>query len=106
MWNSLSLQCIRYLYHFLHSTSLLYLPLPTTYLLSLTPYMPSARSLHAKLSSPDRRRAISPTELRSKQEAKQQSAELNRDKTLAGKRLKAMQVSDRVKLRGEREKTR
>lgn len=62
--------------------------------------------MHAKLSSPDRRRALSPTESKRKQEAKQLSAESNRDSFVAERRLKAMLVSDRVKMRGVKEKNR
>jgi hypothetical protein len=46
-------------------------------------YSYSARYLHEKLSSPDRRkRALSPTEAKRRQEAKQLSAETNRDRTV------------------------
>ena len=64
------------------------------------------RHLHAKLSSPDRRRAMSPSEAKKKHEARQQSAETMRDKNVAEKRLRAMLVSDRVKMRGVNERNR
>ena len=64
------------------------------------------RFLHAKLSSPDRRRAISPVEAKKRQEAKQHSAESNRDKSVAERRQKALLVSDRVKTRGINEQKR
>ena len=65
-----------------------------------------SKFLHNKLSAPDRRRAASPTEVRRKQEAKQHSAESNRDKTVAERRQKALLVSDRAKIRGINEQKR
>ena len=64
------------------------------------------KCLHAKLSAPDRRRAVSPTEVRRKQEAKQHSAESNRDRTVAERRQRALLVSDRAKIRGINEQKR
>ena len=61
------------------------------------------RSLHDKLSSPDRRRAVSPTEVKRRQEEKQLLAETNRDRALDEKKQKAMVAWNRVKLRGEKE---
>ena len=66
----------------------------------------SNKCLHAKLSAPDRRRAVSPTEVRRKQEAKQHSAESNRDRTVAERRQRALLVSDRAKIRGINEQKR
>lgn len=63
------------------------------------------RNLHAKLSSPDRRRAFSPSEAKKKQEARHVSAESNRDSFVAERRLKAMLVSNRVKMCNEKEQT-
>ena len=55
------------------------------------------RSLHIKLSSPDRKRATSPSEVKSRQEARQLSAEANRDRTIAERKMKAMLVSEKVR---------
>lgn len=63
----------------------------------------SVRSLHEKLSSPDRRRALSPTEAKRKHEARQIAAESNRDRSVNERIQKAMIASVRVKLRGEKE---
>lgn len=59
----------------------------------------SGRSLHEKLSSPDRKRSMSPSEALKRYEARQIAAELNRDKTVAEKVQKAMIASNRVKNR-------
>lgn len=60
----------------------------------------SARgTLHNKLASPDRRRSMSPSSALKKYEAKQSAAESNRDRSVAVKVQKAMQVSNRVKER-------
>eukprot|EP01036_Dinobryon_divergens_P028672 gene28672-37656_t len=61
------------------------------------------RTLHDKLSSPDRKRDLSPTEALRIHEARQIAAETNRDKSMAEKVQKAMIASTRVKLRGEKE---
>lgn len=63
----------------------------------------TGRSLHAKLSSPDRRRALSPTEAKRKHEARQIAAESNRDRSVNERIQKAMIVSVRVKARSEKE---
>jgi hypothetical protein len=55
------------------------------------------RSLHEKLSSPDRKRALSPTQAKKKYEAKLLAAIQNRDKNVAEKIQKAMVASTRVK---------
>jgi hypothetical protein len=59
----------------------------------------SGRSLHEKLSSPDRKRSMSPSQALKRYEARQIAAELNRDKTVAEKVQKAMIASNRVKNR-------
>lgn len=59
---------------------------------------PPIRSLHQKLSSPDRKRALSPSEAKRRYEAKLQAAETNREKTVAEKVQKAMIASTRVKM--------
>ncbi len=61
------------------------------------------RSLHDKLSSPDRRRSCSPTEAKRRQEAKQLLAEVNRDRVVNEKKQKAMVSWNRAKLIGEKE---
>ena len=61
------------------------------------------RSLHDKLSSPDRKKSISPTEALRRYEEKQINAEINRDKTVAERVQKAMIASQRVKLLEQRE---
>ena len=61
------------------------------------------RSLHDKLSSPDRRRSCSPTEAKRRQEAKQLLAEVNRDRVTNEKKQKAMVSWNRAKLIGEKE---
>ena len=58
------------------------------------------RSLHHKLSSPDRKRAVSPSEVKTKSEQRQLSAEAKRGRNLAARRMKATLVLDRVKVRG------
>jgi hypothetical protein len=54
--------------------------------------------LHDKLSSPDRKRSLSPTEALRRYEEKQNNAEMIRDQTLAERVQKAMISSQRVKL--------
>lgn len=61
------------------------------------------RSLHDKLSSPDRKKARSPTELQRKIEERHNNAELLRDKTVAERVQKASIASQRVKQAEERE---
>eukprot|EP01032_Pedospumella_encystans_P015300 gene15300-17508_t len=61
------------------------------------------RSLHDKLSSPDRKKARSPTELQRKIEERHNNAEMLRDKTVAERVQKASIASQRVKQAEERE---
>lgn len=61
------------------------------------------RSLHDKLSSPDRKRALSPNAALKIIEARQTAAENNRENYVAEKIQKAMIASTRVKLRVEKE---
>ena len=62
----------------------------------------SGRSLHDKLSSPDRRRALSPSEAKRRHEARQNAAEiLLGESELALRIEKASIVSARVKMVGE-----
>ena len=61
------------------------------------------RSLHDKLSSPDRRKALSPSEAMRRHEARQIAAESNRDMEIEKKIEKASIASTRVKIRGEKE---
>lgn len=63
----------------------------------------SVRSLHDKLSSPDRRRSVSPGEAKRRQEAKQLAAEYNRDRSLDERKQKALISWNRVKLHSEKE---
>lgn len=66
----------------------------------LSPFVfgsPSMRPLHSKLSSPDRRRSMTPTDALKQYEAKLSAAESNRDRNVAVKVQKAMRVSNRVK---------
>eukprot|EP00981_Chlorochromonas_danica_P003648 scaffold681_cov173-Ochromonas_danica.AAC.11 len=66
----------------------------------LSPFVfgsPSMRTLHSKLSSPDRRRSMTPTDALKQYEAKLSAAESNRDRNVAVKVQKAMRVSNRVK---------
>ena len=62
-----------------------------------------SRSLHEKLSSPDRRKTLSPSEAKRKHEARQIAAESNRDRSVNERIQKAMIASERVRLRGEKE---
>jgi hypothetical protein len=64
------------------------------------------RSLHDKLSSPDRKRAISPTEALRRYEERLSQAESNRDQTLAERVQKAHIASERVAAREAREAAR
>jgi hypothetical protein len=60
---------------------------------------PPIRSfLHAKLSSPDRKRSLSPSEAKRRYEAKLQTAENNREKNVAEIKNKAALANNRVKL--------
>lgn len=61
------------------------------------------RALQSKLSSPDRKRSLTPTEALRKIEAKLSAAEVNRDKSVHEKVQKAQLVSHRVKQRNEKE---
>ncbi|KAJ1428247.1 hypothetical protein B484DRAFT_70042 [Ochromonadaceae sp. CCMP2298] len=61
------------------------------------------RSLHDKLSSPDRKRSISPTEALRRNERRHTNAEQNRDNAVAHKVQKASIASQRVRLMGEKE---
>ena len=65
----------------------------------------TGRSLHDKLSSPDRqqKKDLSPTEARRRHEAKISNAELNRDKSVAERVQKAAINSERVRRRSEKE---
>ena len=56
----------------------------------------SGRSLHAKLSSPDRRKVLSPTEAMRRHEARQSAANNNRYLELEARREKASIASSRV----------
>ena len=60
---------------------------------------PHRRSLHDKLSSPDRKKIsqLSPEQMMQLQLAKHSAAEINRDQTMAERRMKAGIVSSRVK---------
>ena len=60
---------------------------------------PQRRSLHDKLSSPDRKKKsqLSPEQMMQLQMAKHSAAETNRDQTIAERRMKAGIVSSRVK---------
>lgn len=72
-------------------------------LAGMTSGMPSSNSLHVKLSSPDRKKSVSPLDLRKRHDAKLLSAEINRDRNVQEKRLKATKVLIRVKENNERE---
>lgn len=61
----------------------------------------AGRSLHDKLSSPDRRRALSPSEAKRRHEARQSAAEILRESELALRIEKASIASARVKMVGE-----
>jgi hypothetical protein len=63
----------------------------------------SGSKLHSKLSSPDRKRSLTPTEALRKIEARLSAAELNRDRSVSEKVQKAQLVSNRVKMRNEKE---
>eukprot|EP01031_Cornospumella_fuschlensis_P041012 gene41012-50029_t len=66
----------------------------------LTPPFTAPKStLHNKLSSPDRRRSMSPSALMRRYEAKLSAAEVNRDRSVAVKVQKASLVTNRVKER-------
>jgi hypothetical protein len=62
---------------------------------SLSPHKGGARTLHEKLSSPERykRNRLTPEQVRLRSEERQVVAELNRDKTVEEKKLRA-QVSE------------
>lgn len=64
------------------------------------------KSLHEKLSSPDRVRSRSPTDLRRRQLAKLQAAEYNRDQNVMAKQMKARKVISRVQEHCQREQRR
>jgi len=68
-----------------------------------SPFASRERSLHEKLSSPDRRKALSPTEAKRRHDARQIAAESNRDQEIAARIEKASIVSTRVKLHKEKE---
>ena len=67
-----------------------------------SPSMGRERTLHEKLSSPDRRKALSPTEAKRRHEARQIAAESNRDQELAARIEKAAIVSTRIKQHKEK----
>lgn len=63
------------------------------------------RSLHEKLSSPDRRKAaLSPENARLKQEQRQLQAELNRERSVQEKKQRAMLSSSRAQMAEDRYK--
>ena len=71
-------------------------PSPTeAYLGSGTSAASGGRSLHDKLSSPDRRRTISPSEAQRRYEERHINAEINRDNTIAERVQKAHIASER-----------
>ena len=64
------------------------------------------RSLHDKLSSPERaplRKSFSPSEAKRRQEAKQLLAEVNRDRANNEKKQRALVTLNRVRMHGEKE---
>lgn len=75
---------------------------PTTSYFSLAGNLSGRGALHSKLSSPDRRRFISPADALKRYESKLSVAETNRDRSVAAKVQKAMQVTNRVKERMQR----
>jgi hypothetical protein len=61
------------------------------------------RSLHDKLSSPDRKKSISPSEALRRYEERLSNAESNRDQSIAERVQKAQIASERVRAREQRE---